>query len=72
MSNSWTYAEAYVAEDDVLAAGRQRAGRGRLRARPARWRRPLRFLAALLSARAVVEIGTGTGVSGVWLLRGMR
>jgi predicted O-methyltransferase YrrM len=23
-------------------------------------------------ARAVVEIGTGTGVSGVWLLRGMR
>ena len=32
----------------------------------------LRFLAALASARAVVEIGTGTGVSGVWLLRGMR
>ena len=31
----------------------------------------LRFLAALLDARAVVEIGTGTGVSGVWLLRGM-
>jgi predicted O-methyltransferase YrrM len=23
-------------------------------------------------ARAVVEIGTGTGVSGVWMLRGMR
>ncbi|GAB2876822.1 O-methyltransferase [Nocardioides pacificus] len=32
----------------------------------------LRFLAALLEARAVVEIGTGTGVSGLWLLRGMR
>mgnify|MGYP006159457845 CR=1 FL=1 len=26
----------------------------------------------LEEARAVVEIGTGTGVSGVWLLRGMR
>jgi predicted O-methyltransferase YrrM len=26
----------------------------------------------VLEARAVVEIGTGTGVSGVWLLRGMR
>jgi predicted O-methyltransferase YrrM len=26
----------------------------------------------LLDARAVVEIGTGTGVSGVWLMRGMR
>ena len=32
----------------------------------------LRFLASVLEARAVVEIGTGTGVSGVWLLRGMR
>ena len=32
----------------------------------------LRFLAAVLDARAVVEIGTGTGVSGLWLLRGMR
>jgi predicted O-methyltransferase YrrM len=26
----------------------------------------------VLEARAVVEIGTGTGVSGLWLLRGMR
>jgi len=32
----------------------------------------LRFLAAILDARAVVELGTGTGVSGIWLLRGMR
>jgi len=32
----------------------------------------LRFLAAAIEARAVVEIGTGTGVSGVWMLRGMR
>lgn len=32
----------------------------------------LRFLAATLDARAVVEIGTGCGVSGVWLLRGMN
>ncbi len=26
----------------------------------------------MLEARAVVEIGTGTGVSGLWLMRGMR
>ncbi len=26
----------------------------------------------MTEARAVVEIGTGTGVSGVWMLRGMR
>lgn len=32
----------------------------------------LRFLAALISAKNVVEIGTGCGVSGVWLMRGMR
>jgi predicted O-methyltransferase YrrM len=28
-------------------------------------------LAAALPARAVVEIGTGAGVSGLWLLGGM-
>lgn len=32
----------------------------------------LRFLAAAINARAVVEIGTGCGSSGIWLLRGMR
>jgi predicted O-methyltransferase YrrM len=32
----------------------------------------LRFLASVLEARSVVEVGTGTGVSSVWLLRGMR
>src|SRR5687767_3499350 len=32
----------------------------------------LRMLAGACAAKAVVEIGTGTGVSGLWLLRGMR
>jgi predicted O-methyltransferase YrrM len=32
----------------------------------------LRFIAAAMGARAVVEIGTGCGTSGIWLLRGMR
>jgi predicted O-methyltransferase YrrM len=32
----------------------------------------LRFLAASIQAKAVVEIGTGAGVSGTWLLRGMH
>jgi predicted O-methyltransferase YrrM len=31
----------------------------------------LRFLAAAVGAKSVVEIGTGAGVSGTWLLRGM-
>ncbi|UAC01449.1 class I SAM-dependent methyltransferase [Dactylosporangium vinaceum] len=32
----------------------------------------LRVIAAVSNAKAVVEVGTGTGVSGGWLLRGMR
>ena len=32
----------------------------------------LRFFAIAIGARAVVEIGTGCGSSGIWLLRGMR
>jgi predicted O-methyltransferase YrrM len=32
----------------------------------------LRFVAAAIGARAVVEIGTGCGTSGIYLLRGMR
>jgi predicted O-methyltransferase YrrM len=32
----------------------------------------LRFLACSVGARTVVEIGTGCGYSGIWLLRGMR
>ncbi|MGH3360457.1 MAG: O-methyltransferase [Nocardioidaceae bacterium] len=32
----------------------------------------LRLLASVTSARSVVEVGTGTGVSGLWLLRGMQ
>lgn len=32
----------------------------------------LRLLAATARAKSVVEVGTGIGVSGLWLLRGMR
>ena len=67
------YVEAYVAEDDVTGRRARRRERARLRAdRPRAVAPALRFLAAAIAARAVVEIGTGTGVSGLWLLRGMR
>lgn len=69
---SWTFADAYVGEDDVLAAARSRAEEVGVTPIGAGTGATLRFLAAALEARAVVEIGTGTGVSGVWLLRGMR
>ncbi|RJS45181.1 O-methyltransferase [Nocardioides cavernaquae] len=69
---SWTYAEEFVAEDDVLRSARARAEEVGVVPIGSGVGAALRFLAAVLDARAVVEIGTGTGVSGLWLLRGMR
>ncbi|WP_253943910.1 O-methyltransferase [Nocardioides marmotae] len=69
---SWSYAEEFVAEDEVLAAARARAQEVGVVAVGPGAGAALRFLASVLDARAVVEIGTGTGVSGLWLLRGMR
>jgi predicted O-methyltransferase YrrM len=69
---SWLYAENFVPEDDVLRNARERAAE--LPAVPigSGGGATLRLLAALLNARNVVEIGTGCGISGLWLLRGMR
>ncbi len=69
---SWVFSEAYVAEDSVLAEARARAEEVGCAPIQAGGGAALRLLAALLDARHVVEIGTGTGVSGVWLLRGMN
>lgn len=71
-ATSWTFADTYVDEDDVLAAARARAAEVGVTPISAGSGATLRFLASVIDARAVVEIGTGTGVSGVWLLRGMR
>jgi predicted O-methyltransferase YrrM len=66
------FAEDYLPEDEALLGARQ-LGRevGASPIGPAGGA-ALRFLAALLDARTVVEIGSGCGVSGIWLLRGMR
>lgn len=69
---SWTFAEEYVGEDEVLTAARGRAGEVAAPPISSGTGAALRFVAALLGARNVVEIGTGCGVSGVWLLRGMQ
>jgi predicted O-methyltransferase YrrM len=65
------FVDGFLAEDEVLLDARSRAGAlGGGPIGPAAGA-TLSFLAATIGARAVVEIGTGTGVSGLWLLRGM-
>jgi len=61
-----------VVEDELLAAARSRAEEVGVVPVGSGAGAALRFLASVLDARAVVEVGTGTGVSGLWLLRGMR
>jgi predicted O-methyltransferase YrrM len=64
-------APGYLDEDEVLLEARTRGTEfGCAPIEPAGGA-ALRFLATALRARAVVEIGTGSGVSGLWLLRGM-
>jgi predicted O-methyltransferase YrrM len=71
-SASWSYTEEFVSEDEVLASARARAEEVGVVPISPGGGAALRFLASVLDARSVVEVGTGTGVSGLWLLRGMR
>ncbi len=65
------YAESAIVEDDALVAARARADElGATAVSPAVGAL-LALLARATDARAVVEIGTGAGVSGLWLLAGM-
>jgi predicted O-methyltransferase YrrM len=67
------YVEEYVPEDEALLTARANASEvgGAVPIGPAGGA-ALRFIAAAINARSVVEIGTGCGTSGLWLLRGMR
>lgn len=72
MQASWTYAEQFLPEDEVLTRARAKGDElGCVPVRPGAGA-ALRLLAATAGARAVVEVGTGAGVGSVWLLRGMR
>ncbi|MQA62406.1 MAG: methyltransferase domain-containing protein [Actinophytocola sp.] len=65
------YLDGYLPDDEVLTAARARAEElGCAAVGPAAGS-TLRFIASTLCARAVVEIGTGAGVSSLYLLRGM-
>lgn len=66
------FVEGYVVEDPVLEAARGQAAELAVGAVSPGCGAALRLIAAAGNAKSVVEVGTGTGVSGVWLLRGMR
>jgi predicted O-methyltransferase YrrM len=67
------YVDQFLPEDEVLNTTRRNAAEvgGAAPVSPVTGG-TLRFIAAAMGARAVVEIGTGCGTSGIWLLRGMR
>lgn len=66
------YAEQFHHEDEILHAARLRGlEMGATPILPGGGA-ALCFLATAVNAKSVVEIGTGCGVSGLWLLRGMR
>ncbi len=65
------YAESFLPEDEPLTTARSRGEQVGAPPLAAVSGATLRFLAAAMNARHVVEIGTGAGVSGIWLLRGM-
>jgi predicted O-methyltransferase YrrM len=68
---SIVFAENWLDEDEATLGARARATElGCVPIGPAGGA-ALRLLAAASSARSVVELGTGTGVSGLWLMRGM-
>ena len=71
VADARAFVDGYLAEDDVLRGARDQAAKLGTRPVDAAGGAALCFLAATIGARAVVEVGTGTGVSGLWLLRGM-
>lgn len=65
------FVEGYIGEDDITSQARGLGERMGCAPIGLGGGAALRFLAAALRAKAVVEVGTGVGVSGLWLLRGM-
>jgi predicted O-methyltransferase YrrM len=70
-ARSQVFAQSWAAEDTPLLTARNRSQEmGTVPVSPDAGA-ALAVIAAAIAARSVVEIGTGCGVSGLWLLRGM-
>jgi len=66
------WVEGWLPEDAAVMAARARAAEIGVSCVDSVTGSVLRLLAATVQAKAVVELGTGAGVSSLWLLRGMR
>lgn len=72
LERNLAYVEESVVEDEILVSARERATELGVAPVPPSVGAMLSIYAQLLGARAVVEVGTGAGISGLWLLDGMR
>lgn len=71
-AQSWAYTEEFITEPEPVGLARARAEEFGISPISPAVGAALRLVAATMDAHAVAEVGTGTGVSGLWLLEGMR
>lgn len=68
--SSWKFAEDYHQEPEVIARARARAEELGIESITPSVGAHLALLVTATNAKAVVEVGTGAGVSGLWILSG--
>lgn len=68
---AWAHAEEFVTPSEPIEAARRRAEELGVSSIENGAGATLQVLAAAIGAKAVMEIGTGAGASGLWLLGGM-
>lgn len=71
-SGQWLDSQTFIPEDTHLSNAREKSKELGLNPIGQGVGALLKFLASTIDASNVVEIGTGTGVSGLWLFRGMN
>ena len=67
---SWKYAEDFVSEGEVFKQARVRANELGIESVTPSVGSHLALIASATGAKAIVEAGTGAGISGLWLLSG--
>jgi predicted O-methyltransferase YrrM len=68
--SSWKFAEELVTESDAIGLARQHSLEAGIEPVAPGVGAQLAVITALLAAKNIIEIGTGLGVSGLWLMSG--